>query len=60
MNPGLRLSIVQTDEDYFGTKVAAATSRFAGTTFIYGALDELTTFFKRIKSRGCWIIPGSV
>jgi hypothetical protein len=48
MTPGLRISIIDPDEDYLGIEVAATSGRFAGTTRIYAELDELSTFALRI------------
>jgi hypothetical protein len=48
MTPGLRISIIEPDEDYLGIEVAAASARFAGTTRIYAGLDELSIFASRI------------
>jgi len=48
MTPGLRLSIIDPDEDYLGIEVAAGSGRFAGTTRIYAGLDELSVFASRI------------
>jgi hypothetical protein len=48
MTPGLRISIIDPDEDYLGIEVAAASGRFAGTTRIYAGLDELSIFATRI------------
>lgn len=49
MEPGLRISVVDPDEDYLGIEVAAASSRFAGTTRIYVGLDELSILSSRIE-----------
>jgi len=48
MTPGLRISIVDPDEDYLGIEVAADSGRFAGTTRIYAGLDELSIFASQI------------
>ena len=48
MTPGLRISVIDPDEDYLGIEVAAASCRFAGTTRIYAGLDELSVFATRI------------
>lgn len=48
MTPGLRISIIDPDEDYLGIEVAAASGRFAGTTRIYAGLDELSIFASQI------------
>ena len=49
MEPSLRISVVDPDEDYLGIEVAAASTRFAGTTRIYAGLDELSTLASRIE-----------
>lgn len=49
MEPGLKISVIDPDEDYLGLEVAAASSRFAGTTRIYAGLDELSILASRIE-----------
>ena len=48
MTPGLRISIIDPDENYLGIEISAASGRFAGTTLIYAGLDELSIFASRI------------
>jgi hypothetical protein len=48
MTPGLRISIIDPDEDYLGIEVAAASGRFAGTIRIYAGLNEISIFASRI------------
>ena len=49
MEPGLKISVVDPDADYLGIEVAAASSRFAGTTLIYAGLEELSIVASRIE-----------
>ena len=49
MDPGLRISVVDPDDDYLGIEVAAASNRFAGTTRIYAGLDELSSLASCIE-----------
>jgi len=49
VEPGLRISIVDPDEDYLGIEICVASCRFAGATRIYAGRDELSTFAARIE-----------
>ena len=42
MEPGLKIIVVDPDDDYLGIEVCAASTRYAGATRIYAGLDELS------------------
>jgi hypothetical protein len=44
MTVGLQISVVETDDDYLGINIAAATDRFAGQTRIYASPTQLSEF----------------
>ena len=46
---GLRINIVDPDDDYLEIDIQAATNRFAGTARIYAGLDELSKFANQIR-----------
>jgi hypothetical protein len=47
--PGLRIVVVDPDDDYLGVEVRAASARYAGSTRIYAGLDELSQLASRIE-----------
>jgi hypothetical protein len=49
MAPGLRIHVVELDEDYLGIDVRAASDRFAGTARMYAGLDQLGRFAKVVE-----------
>jgi hypothetical protein len=49
MERGLRIPVVDPDEDYLGIEVCAASSRFAGATRIYAGFDELSALASQIE-----------
>lgn len=46
---GLRIKIVDPDDDYLGVDVQAANSRYAGSAQIYAGLQQLTEFPNQIR-----------
>ena len=48
MNDGLTIRVVDPDEDYLGIEVVACNGRFAGTTFIYATLHNLSDFADKV------------
>ena len=46
---GLRIKVVDPDDDYLGIEIQAANKRFAGTARIYAGLDELSKFGNQIR-----------
>lgn len=46
---GLRIKVVDPDDDYLGIDIQAANKRFAGTARIYAGLDELSKFANQIR-----------
>ncbi len=48
MNIGLKIKIMDVDDDYLGVELHASNSRFAGTTYIYAGLDDLSNFATRV------------
>lgn len=48
MTPGLTIMVVDPDDDYLGIEIHACNDRFAGSTWIYAGLDELTEFAAQI------------
>lgn len=52
---GLRIKIVDPDDDYLGVDIQAANSRCAGSARIYAGLQQLTEFANQIRG-----FPASV
>ena len=48
MEPGLRIVVVEPDDDYLGIEIRAASGRFAGSARIYAGLNELSDFASEI------------
>ena len=48
MEPGLTITIVDPDDDYLGIEIQASNDRFAGSTWIYAGLKELSEFTDQI------------
>jgi hypothetical protein len=46
---GLRIQVVDPDDDYLGIDIQAANNRFAGTARIYAGLNELSEFADQIR-----------
>jgi hypothetical protein len=46
---GLRIKVVDPDDDYLGIEIQAANKRFAGTARIYAGRDELSEFANQIS-----------
>ncbi len=44
MTHSLQIVVTDSDADYLGIEIVASSSRFAGATRVYAALDELTRF----------------
>jgi hypothetical protein len=50
MTAGLRIRIVDPDDDYLGIEIHVSNGRFAGSTRIFAGLEELTEFAAKIAS----------
>jgi hypothetical protein len=48
MTEGLRIRIVDPDDDYLGIEIQVSNGRFAGSTRIFAGLQELTEFSAKI------------
>ena len=48
MQQGLTITIVDVDPDYLGIEIRAANDRFAGSTWIYAGLSQLSEFADRM------------
>jgi hypothetical protein len=46
---GLKIVVVDPDDDYLGIEVCAASDRYAGATRIYAGLDQLSEFASQIE-----------
>lgn len=46
---GLKIAVVDPDDDYLGIEVCAASTRYAGSTRIYAGLGELSQLASRIE-----------
>jgi len=49
MPPGLTITVVDRDIDYIGIEIRATSGRFAGSTWIYADLDDLSRLADAIK-----------
>jgi hypothetical protein len=49
MAPGLRILVVDPDDDYLGVELRAASARYAGSTRIYAGLEELSQLASQIE-----------
>ncbi len=49
MTPSLTITIADPDVDYLGIEIRACNERFAGSTWVYASLDELTELAARIE-----------
>jgi hypothetical protein len=49
MEPGLKISVVDPDDDYLGLEVRAANRRVAGTARIFARFDELSALAQCIE-----------
>ena len=49
LTQGLRIMVVDPDDDYLGIDIRAANNRFAGTARIYAGLNELSEFANQIR-----------
>jgi hypothetical protein len=48
MTEGLRIRIVDPDDDYLGIEIQVSNGRFAGSTRIFAGLEQLTEFSAKI------------
>jgi hypothetical protein len=49
LKPQLKIQVIDPDPDYLGIEIFASSDRFAGTTRIYAANDELSGFCRSIE-----------